>query len=152
MEKKNKNMNKNMTKITLLSTLFCIAFIPSAQAQEDYKPSSSVVSIMPTVMENLDILDLTPKQLDDVRGVSRKNFSQVEYINAEYNDLKTELKEILLDSQNQDQKRAREIVKELAELDQKRMTLTMDCAFDLKRILGTKTFEEVVSTIEFQSN
>ncbi|GAB6070925.1 hypothetical protein JCM30760_20220 [Thiomicrorhabdus hydrogeniphila] len=141
-----------MTKNTLLSALFFIAFIPQAQAQEDYKPSSAVVSIMPTVMENLDILELTEQQLDKVRAVSRKNFSQVEYINAEYNDLKTELKEILLDSQNQDQKRARDIVKKLAELDQKRMTLTLDCAFDLKRILGTKTFEEVVSTIEFQSN
>ncbi|WP_321326402.1 hypothetical protein [Thiomicrorhabdus sp.] len=141
-----------MIKTTLLSTLFFIALTPIVQAQEDFKPSNSVVTLMPIVMDNLDILDLSAKQLDEVRAISRKNFADVEYINAEYNNLKTELKEILLDSQNQNQKRATEIIDELAKLDKQRMTLTMTCAFNLKRILGTKTFEEVVSTLEFQSH
>jgi len=140
-----------MIKNILLSILFFIAFIPFAQAQDDFKPSSPVVSLMPIVMENLEILDLITKQQDEVRAIARKIFSQVQYLNADYNNLKTELKEILLDSQNQDKKRASEIVDELAKLDKQRMTLTMNCAFNLKKILGKKTFEEVVSTLEFQS-
>ena len=145
------NKPRNIKNI-LLSALFSIALMPQAHALEDFKPSSSVVSLMPIVMENLDILNLTTSQLDQIRGIARQNFSQVEYINAAYHDLKTELKEILLDGQNKNSQRATKIVSELAELDKQRITLTVQCAFNLKNVLGTETFNEVVSTLEFQSH
>lgn len=143
-----------MTKRLLLNSLasLLISFAINAQAAEDFKPSSNVVTLMPIVMDNLDILNLKPEQINQVRAIARKNFSVVEFINAEYHNLKTELKEVLLDSSELNTQRATQIVAELAELDKKRMTLTLECAFGLKQALGRETFEEIVSTLEFQSH
>ena len=144
-----------MTKRLLLNTMasLLIGFSINTQAAtEDFKPSSSVVTLMPIVMDNLDILNLQSEQIDQVRAIARKNFSVVEFINAEYHNLKTELQEVLLDANNLNTQRATQIVAELAELDKKRMTLTLECAFGLKQALGKEKFEEIVSTLEFQSH
>ena len=143
-----------MTKRLLLNTMasLLIGFSINTQAAEDFKPSSPVVTLMPIVMDNLDILNLQPEQINEVRAIARKNFSVVEFINAEYHNLKTELQEVLLDANNLNTQRATQIVAELAELDKKRMTLTLECAFGLKKALGKEKFEEIVSTLEFQSH
>ena len=143
-----------MTKRLLLNTVasLLIGLSINTQAAEDFKPSSSVVTLMPIVMDNLDILNLRLEQINDVRAIARKNFSVVEFINAEYHNLKTELKEVLLDANNLNTQRATQIVAELAELDKKRMTLTLECAFGLKKALGEDKFQEIVSTLEFQSH
>jgi len=143
-----------MTKRLLLNTVagVLISFSINTQAAEDFKPSSSTVTLMPIVMDNLDILDLQPDQINAVRAIARKNFSVVEYINAEYHNLKTELKEVLLDTNNLNTERANQIVAELAEFDKKRMTLTLECTFGLKQALGKEKFQEIVSTLEFQSH
>lgn len=143
-------MNKRLLLPGLASILMTITL--NTHAAEDFKPSSSVVTLMPIVMDNLDILNLQPEQISQVRAIARKNFSVVEFINAEYHNLKTELKEILLDSNNLKTERASQIVTELAELDKKRMTLTLECAFGLKNALGKDKFQEVVSTLEFQGH
>lgn len=136
---------KNFLKTLLLTGLFINA--PSVHA-EDFKPSSNVVTLMPIVMDNLDNLMLTPEQLDAIRGVARENFSQVEFINAEYHDLKTQLKEELLDPAGS-KKVSLELTKTLADLDQKRLQLTTNCVFNLKKILTPEQFNEVLELESF---
>lgn len=133
-------MNKKLLLPGLASLL--ITFTLNTHAAEDFKPSSSVVTLMPIVMDNLDILNLQPEQINEVRAIARKNFSVVEFINAEYHNLKTELKEILLDKNNLNTERASQIVSELAELDKKRMTLTLECAFGLKKCSVKTSFRK----------
>ncbi|WP_040727819.1 hypothetical protein [Thiomicrorhabdus sp. Kp2] len=143
-------MIKPLFKTAFTSLLLSLTL--SSQAADDFKPSSPVVTLMPIVIENLDVLGLSKQQLNQIREISRSSTPKIDFINAEYHNLKTELKEILLDTHNQDRSRALSIVKELAELDRKRLTLTVECAFNLKKVLGTEKFQEVVSTLEFQSN
>jgi Spy/CpxP family protein refolding chaperone len=124
-----------------------IAFTPMVQA-DDFKPSSPITALMPIVMDNLDRLNLTPAQLDKVRAISRDNFAKVEYINAKYNDIKSELKEITLDVEG-DKARALKLVDELGELDKQRMRLTVECAFGLKALLTAEQYDEVIATLNF---
>jgi capsule polysaccharide export protein KpsE/RkpR len=124
-----------------------IALTPTVQA-DDFKPSSPITTLMPIVMDNLDRLDLTPAQLDKVRAISRDNFAKVEYINAKYNDIKSELKEITLDVEG-NKTHALKLVDELGELDKQRMRLTVECAFGLKNVLNAEQFAEVIATLHF---
>lgn len=124
-----------------------LALAPGAYA-EDFKPSSPITALMPVVMDNLDRLNLTPAQLDKVRAISRENFAKVEYINAQYHEIKSELKEITLDRQG-DKTRALKLVEELGEIDKQRMRLTVECAFGLKSVLSAEQYDEVVATLSF---
>jgi len=130
---------------TILSSFSQLAY------SEDFKPSSNIVTLMPIVMDNLDTLELTSEQLDQVRAISRKSFATVEEINAEYHAIKSELKEELLDVSNQDNKHSQKLVNELISLDKKRMKLTLECTLGLKKILSEEKYNEVVSTLEFQT-
>ncbi|BCN94013.1 hypothetical protein THMIRHAM_17980 [Thiomicrorhabdus immobilis] len=138
---------KNFWMISLM--VLCVHYSPTTLA-EDYKPSSNIVSLMPIVMDNLDTLQLTEVQLDQVRAISRKSFAGVEQINAEYHVIKTELKEELLDSNNQDSQHSKQLVEELVALDKKRMMLTLECTLGLKKVLSKAQFKEVVAQLEFQ--
>jgi hypothetical protein len=140
-------------KIFYLSALFiaAIQFNTTAIA-EDFKPSSNIVTLMPIVMDNLDTLELTSEQLNQVRDISRKSFATVEEINAEYHAIKSELKEELLDFDNQDNAHSKKLLEELIALDKKRMMLTLECTLGLKKILAETKFKEIVSTLEFQTN
>ncbi|WP_178863204.1 Spy/CpxP family protein refolding chaperone [Thiomicrorhabdus cannonii] len=124
-----------------------MALTPAVQA-DDFKPSSPITALMPIVMDNLDRLHLTPAQLDKVRAISRDNFAKVEYINAQYHEIKSELKEITLDVDG-DKSRALQLVNELGELDKQRMTLTVECAFGLKSLLTAEQYDEVIATLKF---
>ena len=105
---------------------------------------------MPIVMDNLDILGLTTQQLNKVRDIAQQNFKVVEQINAEYHLLKTELKETLLDGEITSKEAANNLVAELAQLDKKRMSLTVECAQGLKAILSPEQFDEIISLYQFQ--
>ena len=138
-------------KPLLLSLFLASSFaLPSHAYAEDFKPSSNVVTLMPLLLDNLELLQVTQEQLSKVRMVSRKSFSEVEYINAQYNNLKNELKDELLDF-NVDAAHSLKLALELAELDQKRMQLTIECANDLKKVLNKEQYEELISLLEFQS-
>jgi len=133
-------------------TLLMMSFFTHTAHTADFKPSSNIVTLMPIVMDNLDTLELTPEQLDQVRAISRKSFADVEEINAEYHAIKTELKEELLNPENQDNLHSKKLVEELIALDKKRMTLTLECTLGLKQILKDNKFNEVIETLEFQTN
>jgi len=60
--------------------------VPNHVYAEDFKPSSNIVTLMPLVIDNLDLLKVTPEQRDEFRKIARKNFKEVEYINAQYNN------------------------------------------------------------------
>ncbi|WP_028487062.1 hypothetical protein [Thiomicrorhabdus chilensis] len=136
-----------MTKSILLLTMI-LTWMPFSSQAEDFKPSSAVTALMPIVMDNLDTLKLTPKQLDEVRAIARANFSEVEYINAQYHNLKSALKDETLDlSGNKTQ--SLKLISELAELDRKRMTLTIECVYGLKQILSDVQYDEVIAILEF---
>lgn len=141
-----------MKKLLITSLLTLMTSYGMVSHAEDFKPSSNIVTLMPIVMDNLDTLELTPAQLDQVRAISRKSFATVEQINAEYHEIKTELKEELLDFGNQDNSHSQKLLEELVALDKKRMMLTLECTLGLKKILSEEKFNEVVSTLEFQAN
>ena len=132
--------------IALLTSALTIT--PLLGHAEDFKPSSAITVLMPIVMDNLDTLHLTPAQLDQVRQISRKNFAEVEYINAQYHDLKSQVREATLDPEANPAE-VRQWVKELASLDEKRMLLTVDCAFGLKKILTPEQFQELLNIQSF---
>lgn len=140
-----------MKKLCVIG-LFALASLNSPLSwASDFKPSSNIVTLMPIVMDNLDTLELTTDELDQIRAVSRKSFSMVEQINAEYHEIKSELKEELLDIHNQDNVHSQKLVEELVALDKKRMELTLECTLALKQILPQNKFEEVISLLDFQS-
>ncbi|MEA3405653.1 MAG: hypothetical protein U9R28_07935 [Pseudomonadota bacterium] len=117
---------------------------------EDFKPSSNVTTLMPLLLDNLDTLEVSGTQLDKVRGISRKSFAEVEYINAQYNNLKNELKDETLDGDGS-LEHSMKLIEELAALDKKRMTLTIECVFGLKQVLSAEQYDELIALLEFQS-
>ncbi len=131
-----------------ISLIGFIGFLPFSSQAADFKPSSAVTALMPIVMDNLDTLNLSQAQLDQVREVARKNFAQLEFLNAQYHELKTELKEETLDVAGDIQK-SRKLIEELGELDKQKMNFTIECVFALKRILTAEQYEEVIATLNF---
>ena len=136
----------------LIIRFFIAGFLalPVQVFAEDFKPSSNIVTLMPLVIDNLDLLNVTAEQRNAFRTIARKNFKEVEYINAQYNNLKNELKEELLDYKA-NETHSLTLLKELAMLDQKRMLLTINCANGLKKVLSQAQYEELISLLEFQS-
>jgi len=124
--------------------------LPIHANAEDFKPSSNVVTLMPLLLDNLELLNVTPQQLSEIRQISRKNFAEVEYINAQYHNLKSELKDELLDF-NVDAEHSLKLAQELAQLEQKRFQLTINCANGLKKLLNQTQYEELIGLLEFQS-
>jgi len=139
-------MGTPIRTLILASTMLLSQFVYA----EDFKPSSNIVTLMPIVLDNLDTLEISGSQLDQVRAISRKSFAEVEYINAQYNNLKNELKDEAIDA-NGSQENSMKLVRELAALDQKRMTLTVECVFGLKQVLTAEQYEELIALLEFQS-
>ena len=127
-----------------------IGFLPFASQAEDFKPSSAITALMPIVMDNLDTLNLSQDQLDKVRDVARKNFAQLEFLNAQYHELKTQLKEETLDVTGDIQK-SRKLIEELGALDKQKMNFTLECVFALKRILTPEQYAEVIATLNFNN-
>lgn len=139
-------MKKLLVSLVLASSLA----LPTYAMAEDFKPSSNITTLMPLLLDNLDILKVNQEQLSNVRLISRKSFAEVEYINAQYHNIKTELKEELLDF-NADATHSLKLSQELAKLDQKRMQLTIECANGLKKVLNQEQYEELIALLEFQS-
>jgi hypothetical protein len=135
----------------ILIPAVCLAWLPAltqAAQVEDFKPSAPVATLMPLLIDNLDTLQLSPVQMQKVRGIARDNFAQVESINAQYHHLKTELREVTLDKQG-NKTRSLKLIQELAELDAQRMALTIECVFGLKEILSLEQYEELIAIMEF---
>lgn len=145
-------MKKSLLKSLYLPLALSILTMPTfSYAQEDFKPSSNIVTLMPIVIENLDTLEITQQELNELRNISRENFAKVEEINALYHDIKTELKEELLDANNKDNNHSKDLVSQLVKLEQQRMMLTLDCTKRLKQILSAEKYDEVIELLEFQS-
>lgn len=123
---------------------------PNYAYAEDFKPSSNVVTLMPLLLDNLELLKVSPQQLSEIRQISRKNFAEVEYINAQYHNLKSELKDELLDVK-MGPEHSLKLAQELAQLEQKRFQLTINCANGLKTLLSESQYEELIELLEFQS-
>ena len=140
-----------MKKLLIKSFLIGLGFFPMLSHASDFKPSSNIVTLMPVVIDNLDILEISQQELNELRNISKDSFAKVEEINALYNDIKTELKEELLDVNNTTNEHSKKLVKQLVELDQKRMILTLDCTQRLKQILSPEKYNEVVELLEFRS-
>ena len=140
-----------MKQLLIKSLLIGLSFTPLLSHASDFKPSSNIVTLMPVVIDNLDILEISQKELNELRNISKDSFAKVEEINALYNDIKTELKEELLDVNNTTNEHSKKLVKQLVELDQKRMILTLDCTQRLKQILSPEKYNEVVELLEFRS-
>lgn len=140
-----------MKKILLKSLLIMSFSFPALSYAEDFKPSSNIVTLMPIVIENLDTLEISQKELNELRQISKDNFAKVEEINALYHDIKSELKEELLDSNNKDNNHSKALVQKLVDLEQQRMLLTLDCTLRLKQILPAEKYDEVIELLEFRS-
>ena len=140
-----------MKKILAVWLLCLTGFYSNYSVAGDFKPSSSIVKLMPIVINNLDILDLTPQQMDEVRKISRESMHQAKQINAEYHLIKSELAEYLLEPSPLKQATSAQLLDELAALDRQRMQLTVDCAEGLKKVLGADLFTEIVSLYQFKA-
>lgn len=114
----------------------------------DFKPASPVVTLMPVVMDNLDLLKLSSQQLDKVRQISRKSFQELEYLNARYHTIKMELRE-LLESPVDNKSQTTRLADELAGLERKRLMLTIECAEGLKRIFTPSQYQELIALANF---
>lgn len=139
-------MKKLLVSLVLASSLT----LPNYVVAKDFKPSENIVTLMPLLLDNLDILQVSQDQLSEIRLISRKSFAEVEYINAQYHNIKSELKDELLDFDT-DAVNSLKLSQELAKLDQKRMQLTVECANDLKKVLNQAQYEELIALLEFQS-
>jgi Spy/CpxP family protein refolding chaperone len=140
-------MKKNF-KIAVWAMCGLCVWPISSSATVDFKPAEPVVKLMPVLMDNLDLMNLSSEQLSKVREISRQNFQELEFLNAEYHDVKSELKELLYDSELH-KKQVAALAKKLSEMELKRLSLTIDCVENLKQVLTPIQHEELMNLVNF---
>ncbi|BBP46407.1 hypothetical protein THMIRHAS_17800 [Thiosulfatimonas sediminis] len=131
----------------VLSVVLFLSLTFSAQAK-DFTPADPVVKLMPVLMDNLNLFELTPEQMQQVRSISRKSFADLEYLNAEYHLVKTELRDLLFDPKPHPAAEQK-LIESLAKMEAKRLVLTVDCAEGLKAILSPEQFAELIELATF---
>ena len=140
-------MKKNFKILVWAMCGLCV-WPMSSSAAADFKPAEPVVKLMPVLMDNLDLLNLSSQQLDKVRAISRKSFQELEFLNAEYHVTKKELQELLHDTSPAQQKAA-QLAEALSQMELKRLQLSIECAEGLKMVLTPEQHQELINLATF---
>lgn len=145
----NSRSNRAVWRTFILSGLLSLTFSAQSVAQADeFRPPSPIVKLMPVLLDNLSLLELTAKQTQQARVLAQQNFQALAYLNAQYQDMKAELKELLLSPELTSEQTDR-LSQSISQLEQKRLKLTIDCAEGLKQILTPDQFKELVDIAYF---
>lgn len=136
---------KNLPVITALSLgLSGAALSPYALAERNFVLATPVVVLMPHVMPNADLLELTPEQRQEARLIANQMNHEREDNEILTRSLRREMWELLSSSQAPDPDELQKLVKLISEAEQARVAMSVECATRLQAVLNADQWDLLV--------
>jgi len=136
---------KNLPVITALSLgLSGVALSPYALAERNFVLATPVVVLMPHVMPNADLLELTPEQRQEARLIANQMNHEREDNEILTRSLRREMWELLSGPQQPDAKELENLVKLISEAEQARVAMSVECATRLRALLNADQWNLLV--------
>lgn len=116
----------------------------SAQAERSFNLATPVVVLMPYVMPNAELLEITPDQAQQIRQIASKVNPEREDNELFTKELRKELWELLSSSIEPDQTELQELIQLISKAEQRRVAMSVECATQLRAILTPSQWKLLV--------
>ncbi|SFR52058.1 hypothetical protein [Thiomicrospira sp. ALE5] len=113
-------------------------------AERNFVLATPVVVLMPHVMPNADLLELTPEQRQEARLIANQMNHEREDNEILTRSLRREMWELLSSSQAPDPDELQKLVKLISEAEQARVAMSVECATRLRAVLDNDQWELLV--------
>jgi Spy/CpxP family protein refolding chaperone len=123
-----------MFRQKLLLSALMLVVAGQVHANREIKAATPVVVLMPHVLNNVDLLEITPDQKHRLRTVAQKMNREREDNDTLSVELRRELAE-LTQSYRPDAKAQADVMALLAKTEQRRVEMSLECADQLREIL-----------------
>jgi Spy/CpxP family protein refolding chaperone len=127
-------------KKTLFVALSLALSIGSAQAERKFNLATPVVVLMPHVMPNAMLLEITPEQAPQIRQIANVMTAERESNEIMTQALRLELWE-LTSRYNADPKAQIELINLISEAERRRVEMSIECAARLREVLTPEQWE-----------
>lgn len=121
-------------KRTILVAISLMLSVGMAQAERTFNLATPVVVLMPHVMPNAMLLEITPEQAPKVRQIANVMTAERESNEIMTQELRLELWE-LTSSFNPSPSEQLELVNLIAEAERRRVEMSIECAAQLREVL-----------------
>lgn len=132
------------SKLKLMFLVMLSVWSLSAQAERSFNLATPVVILMPYVMPNAELLEITPDQAQQIRQISSKVNPEREDNELFSKELRKELWELLSSSIEPDQAELQELVQLISKAEQRRVAMSVECATQLRAILTPSQWQLLV--------
>lgn len=133
-----------LSKLKLWVLVMLSLWALSAQAERSFNLATPVVILMPYVMPNAELLEITPDQAQKIRQISSKVNPEREDNELFSKELRKELWELLSSSTEPDQAELQELIQLISKAEQRRVAMSVECATQLRAILTPSQWELLV--------
>lgn len=116
----------------------------SVQAERSFSLATPVVILMPYVLPNAELLEITPEQAQKIRLISSKVNPEREDNELFSKELRKELWELLSSSKQPDQADLEELIELISKAEQRRVAMSVECATQLRAILTPSQWQLLV--------
>ena len=113
-------------------------------AERNFVLATPVVVLMPHVLPNADLLELTPEQRHEARLIANQMNHEREDNEILTRSLRREMWELLSSSQAPDPDELQKLVKLISEAEQARVAMSVDCATRLRAVLHADQWDLLV--------
>ncbi|AHF00920.1 hypothetical protein THIAE_03220 [Thiomicrospira aerophila AL3] len=113
-------------------------------AERNFVLATPVVVLMPHVMPNADLLELTPEQRQEARLIANQMNHEREDNEILTRSLRREMWELLSSSQAPDPDELQKLVKLISETEQARVAMSVECATRLRAVLNADQWDLLV--------
>lgn len=132
------------SKLKLMVLVMLSVWSLSAQAERSFNLATPVVILMPYVMPNAELLEITPDQAQQIRQISSRVNPEREDNELFSKELRKELWELLSSSIEPDQAELQELVQLISKAEERRVAMSVECATQLRAILTPSQWQLLV--------
>ncbi|MBE0494003.1 MAG: hypothetical protein IBX48_06635 [Thiomicrospira sp.] len=132
------------SKLKLVVLVMLGVWSLSAQAERSFNLATPVVILMPYVLPNAELLEITPDQAQQIRLIYSKVNPEREDNELFSEELRKELWELLSSSIEPDQAELQELVQLISKAEQRRVAMSVECATQLRTILTPSQWQLLV--------
>lgn len=115
--------------------LFVMVMSTALYAERNFVLATPVVVLMPHVLPNADLLDLTPEQRQEARLIANQMNHEREDNEILTRALRTELWELLSGSNSPQPEESQKLIQLISEAEQERLAMSVRCASQLRAAL-----------------
>jgi Spy/CpxP family protein refolding chaperone len=135
-----------MKKMTLKLSVLGLAVALSAgaaQAERNFNLATPVVVLMPHVMPNAMLLEITPEQAPSIRQIANVMTAERESNEIMTQELRRELWE-LTSGYQPDPKAQIELINLISEAERRRIEMSVECAAQLREVLSPDQWDLLI--------